>query len=529
MGRKTKYTVEQKLRAVEDVLIHHKSKTSVCKSLHKNLALNKLNYWIAQYKAAGVVGLKTDSKNNSYSNDDKMLAVQFVKDGHSVVETSRTFLIPDSIIRGWLKCYNSPKGRNIHMGNKGGKSIKKQYFDIDTMEKAVKECIESGYDYKGVASKYTIKYGALYTWVKKYEAYGIEGLKRKHTDPKSSKNAVLSETDKLKEENAKKDRRIKELEETIEILKKRRDIIQIGYRTDKIRQLAQYLAIKELSDKYDVFRLCNELDVSRASYYKWKNRKKSKTEERNIDIDEKIVYLFNEFDEIYGYRRIRNELKTQFDISVSSKYVLHRMQSLQIKSRIRRKRYLYKPCQKIEVYENILNRHFKADEKNTIWETDVTEFHLPDGKKLYLSAIMDRYDHSIVSYNISNHNDQQLTLDDLRNAINLNPGSKPFLHSDRGATYTTTAYNDLLREYGLTHSMSRVGKCIDNGPMEGFWGTLKSEAYYGKKIKTFEEMKLAIDSYMVFYNTKRRQESLSHKTPYEYRLSGPVLQSSSFN
>ena len=102
---KLKYTVEQKLRAVEDVLIHHKSKNSVCKSLNKNLALNKLNYWIAQYKAAGVDGLKTDSKNHSYSEDDKMLAVQFVKDGHSIHETSRTFLIPDSIIRWWLKCY----------------------------------------------------------------------------------------------------------------------------------------------------------------------------------------------------------------------------------------------------------------------------------------------------------------------------------------------------------------------------------------------------------------------------------------
>lgn len=224
MGRKPKYTVEQKLRAVEDVLIHHKSKTSVCKSLHKNLRVDYLNYWIARYKAAGVDGLKTNSKNNSYSKDDKMLVVQFVKDGHSIAETSRTFLIPASIIRGWLKCYNNPKGWNVHMGNKGGKGIKKQYFDIDTMEKAVKECIESEYDYKGVASKYTIKYGALYTWVKKYEAYGIEGLKRKHTGPKSSKNAILSETDKLKEENAKKDRRIKELEETIEILKKKEEI-----------------------------------------------------------------------------------------------------------------------------------------------------------------------------------------------------------------------------------------------------------------------------------------------------------------
>jgi putative transposase len=189
---------------------------------------------------------------------------------------------------------------------------------------------------------------------------------------------------------------------------------------------------------------------------------------------------------------------SQFGVKASRKYVLHRMRRLQIKSRIRRKKYLYKPCQKAEIYENILAKHFTAKEKNTVWETDVTEFHLPDGSKLYLSAIMDRYGHSIVSYNMSRHNDQALTLD------------------------------DLMREYGLTHSMSRVGKCIDNGPMEGFWGTLKSECYYGKKIKTFDEMKTVINTYMVFYNMKRRQESLSLKTPYEYRLSGPAILPSLF-
>lgn len=234
------------------------------------------------------------------------------------------------------------------------------------------------------------------------------------------------------------------------------------------------------------------------------------------------MYLFHGFDEIYGYRRIADELMSQFQIRVSPKFVLGRMQALHIRSRIRKKKYLYKPCQKTEIYENILARNFHADAKNTKWETDVTEFHLPDGTKLYLSAIMDRYDHSIVSYNISDHNDQALTLDDLRNAIALNPGATPLLHTDRGSTYTTPTYNDVMREYGLTHSMSRVGRCIDNGPMEGFWGTLKSEAYYGKKIRTFGEMKDVIDGYMTFYNTKRRQASLSHMTPLEYRLSGSV-------
>ena len=242
---------------------------------------------------------------------------------------------------------------------------------------------------------------------------------------------------------------------------------------------------------------------------------------------DKLNYWIAQY-KAYGYRRIADELMSEFGIRVSRKYVLHRMRTLGIRSRIRKKKYPYKPCQKTEVYENILARRFKADYRNQVWETDVTEFHLPDGSKLYLSAIMDRYDHSIVSFNISRHNDQQLTIENLRNAIYLNRGSHPLLHSDRGATYTTVAYNDVLRENGMTHSMSRVGKCIDNGPMEGFWGTLKSEAYYGKRIKTYAEMKTVIETYIYFYNMKRRQESLYHLTPYEYRLSGTVLLPSCF-
>ncbi len=237
---------------------------------------------------------------------------------------------------------------------------------------------------------------------------------------------------------------------------------------------------------------------------------------RNRELDEKIVFLFDRYDEVYGYRRIADELMSEFGIRVSRKYVLHRMRTLGIRSRIRRKKYLYKPCQKTEIYENILARRFKADYRNQVWETDVTEFHLPDGSKLYLSAIMDRYDHSIVSFNISRHNDQELTIEDLRNAIYLNRGSHPLLHSDRGSTYTTVAYNDVLRENGMTHSMSRVGKCIDNGPMEGFWGILKRETYYGKRFTSKTDLIDAIASYIHYYNMERIQRKLHLMTPVEY-------------
>jgi putative transposase len=65
--------------------------------------------------------------------------------------------------------------------------------------------------------------------------------------------------------------------------------------------------------------------------------------------------------------------------------------------------------------------------------------------------------------------------------------------------------------------MSRVGRCIDNGPMEGFWGIIKSEMYYLRKFQTFDELKLAIDNYIKFYNEKRLQKKLNGLAPIEYR------------
>ena len=68
----------------------------------------------------------------------------------------------------------------------------------------------------------------------------------------------------------------------------------------------------------------------------------------------------------------------------------------------------------------------------------------------------------------------------------------------------------------MTQSMSRVAHCIDNGPMEGFWGIMKREMYYTKKFKTEEELITAIESYLDYYTTKRVQRNLDVLTPMEY-------------
>ncbi|MGC7930293.1 DDE-type integrase/transposase/recombinase [Lysinibacillus sp. VIII_CA] len=104
--------------------------------------------------------------------------------------------------------------------------------------------------------------------------------------------------------------------------------------------------------------------------------------------------------------------------------------------RRKRKRYVSSPAQ--HVAENRLNREFTARKPNEKWVTDVTEFKLGNGKKAYLSAILDLYDGSINSYVLGHSNNNELVFKTFDLAMfNLKDGEQPLLHSDRGYQYTS--------------------------------------------------------------------------------------------
>ena len=193
------------------------------------------------------------------------------------------------------------------------------------------------------------------------------------------------------------------------------------------------------------------------------------------------------------------------------------MKSVKLTAVIRRRKKRYVKSTPQITAENILNREFVADNPNEKWLTDVTEFKLANGSKAYLSAILDIADNSIISYVIGKSNNNKLVFDTLDKAIEANPTAMPLFHSDRGFQYTSKTFKYKLNAINAVQSMSRVGRCIDNGPMEAFWGTLKSEMYYLRKFSTFEELEQAIDEYIKFYNTKRLQKKLKGMTPIEYR------------
>ena len=221
-----------------------------------------------------------------------------------------------------------------------------------------------------------------------------------------------------------------------------------------------------------------------------------------------------------GYRRIRDELERYHDIDVNDKRVLRICRKKSIKSTIK---YKNEGCTRSSenpqfLAENILNREFYADAPNQKWLTDVTEFKYYIGlekHKVYLSAILDLYDRRIVAYVIRDTNNNPLVFDTFDQAIANNPGAHPLCHSDRGFQYTNRVFHNKLEAAGMTQSMSRVAKCIDNGPMEGFWGILKRERYYGRRFTDRESLVSMIETYIEYYNNKRLQRNLGVLTPME--------------
>lgn len=266
--------------------------------------------------------------------------------------------------------------------------------------------------------------------------------------------------------------------------------------------------------------MCQQLDITRAAYYKWLHREVPAVEQEN-NVIAQLVHEYDEcFNHILGYRRMTLYINSLNNKRYSKNRIHRIMKALNIHSVIRRKRKKYQSAAPEATAENILNRDFYAKAPNEKWATDVTEFKWYDGSvvhKLYLSAILDLYDLSPVSWVVSRRNDNKLVLDTFAKAIQSNPDAKPIFHSDRGFQYTSKVFQAKLKEQGMQQSMSRVGHCIDNGPTENLWSIVKSEMYYLNTFSNEASLRKAIADYMVFYSTKRRQARFNGKAPAEVR------------
>ena len=180
-----------------------------------------LQEWVAKFRIYGIDAFITQAGNTSYSSDFKMMCVEAVLSGEGSVDdiVAKYNVSSREVLRNWIKLYNTNKElkdydpkREVDMADARRKTT------LEERKEIVEYCIAHNRDYKGAASKYGVSYSQIYSWVKKYEALGADGLTDKRGHRKT--NEEVDELESLRRENLRLTRQLEEKDMVVELLKK---------------------------------------------------------------------------------------------------------------------------------------------------------------------------------------------------------------------------------------------------------------------------------------------------------------------
>ena len=223
MARRSKLTDEERIAAVQEYLEGKGSYATIAKRYGINH--ERFRQMVIRAKVDGIESVKIRRRNKKYTAEIKLKAVtEYLEGKYSQMEICAKYHITqDAVFRKWISCYNSGKDfkertrseRGITM-NKGRKTTQEERAEI------VAFCIEHGKDYGLAMEKYSVSYQQIYSWVRKYEAKGVEGLTDRRG--KAKPEDALTEADRLRMENKILQAKIKDQEMEIKLLKKLREL-----------------------------------------------------------------------------------------------------------------------------------------------------------------------------------------------------------------------------------------------------------------------------------------------------------------
>jgi transposase InsO family protein len=261
--------------------------------------------------------------------------------------------------------------------------------------------------------------------------------------------------------------------------------------------------------------LCTIANVSRSGYYKW--LKTFNNLDRDYGDYVLIKEIFDKGKSKYGWRTIQMKLKREKNMIMNHKKIIRIKNKYGLITKIRKKnpyKMIMKKSLEHRTCDNILNRKFKQDKPRQVACTDIT--YIPFKHRFaYLSVVKDIATKEIIAWNILPHLQMELVLDTINN-LDTSTTKNMLIHSDQGFHYTNPQYITMIQKRNMIQSMSRKANCIDNAPIESFFGHLKDEIEY-KSCKNFTELKNMINEYMNYYNYDRPQWNLKKMTPVEYR------------
>ena len=171
---RSKYSIEEKLRIVQEILAGKISANAAAKKIGAND--KSVADWVRNYEDEGITALCPKTRNKQYSQEEKEAAVKAYLAGEgSLTQICQRYKIRGAKqLRSWIKVYNGHKDFKRQTG--GSHMTKARKTTIEERIAIAKECIESGYNYGELAIKYQVSYQQVYNWVKKFTAEGEAGL-----------------------------------------------------------------------------------------------------------------------------------------------------------------------------------------------------------------------------------------------------------------------------------------------------------------------------------------------------------------
>lgn len=279
----------------------------------------------------------------------------------------------------------------------------------------------------------------------------------------------------------------------------------------------KYAWIDKLRDVYPLEALCATLAVSPSGYSHWKGSGGPRKRLSDAALLVLIRSIHAEAKSAYGAPRIWRELRDRGH-PASKERVRKLMQVHGIRGRHKRR---YKATtdskHSFPVAPNLLDQKFRTYRPDLIYTADITYIPTVEGW-LYLAVVLDLHTRMVVGWAMGERMTRKLTMDALRMAWfrrRTKPGAVH--HSDRGSQYCSHDYQALLKQYGMTASMSRKGNCWDNAVTESFFNSLKNERVHHMRYATRAEAKQDLFEYIeVFYNRKRRHSALGYRSPADF-------------
>lgn len=219
MSHKLKTTYEIRLKTVKAIMEGRQS----TKAAGKELGVNPetIRRWIQNYQSLGEEGIAVLEKNPRYSVSLKENAVKDYLSGKGSLRDIclKYGIRTNTQLRRWIKCYNDPKKGKMPFKSKGRVVMRVgRKTTFEERVAIVKYCIENEHDYAGTAEQFQASYQQVYSYTRKYESQGVNGLFDRRGKRKDDLD--MTETDKLRAENKLLEAKLKRAEMENALLKK---------------------------------------------------------------------------------------------------------------------------------------------------------------------------------------------------------------------------------------------------------------------------------------------------------------------